>query len=252
MVKGIRYYLKYYNHRKFFRKAGVNVSDVFVASFPKSGNTWMRFILARALYTQQLDQDNLMLFFPTVHRSSAEEINKLPSPRYIKTHAPFFNLYPRTIYLYRDYRAVVVSAWFHARNKAGFSGTLDEFISSPLLRSFGPWYWHVQLALDWHSRHTDRMLLVRYESLVENPKENITRLLEFTGINPVIPVDEIIQRTTFNVLQQMEKTTRPGDVKPFFRSGALNNWREHLTPALERKLLSKKDREIMSQCGYVE
>jgi len=257
MIKGIRYYLKYNAHRKLFRAAGVNEKDFFLSSFPKSGNTWLRFILARALYDESvIDQNTLPKYFPTVHRSRAEEIRNLPGPRYIKTHATFFSLYPKTIYLHRDYRAVVVSAFFHAKNITGYNGTLKEFLSSSLLKSFGPWFWHVDSALDWKEMHPEKMLVLSYEKMLSEPVKAITDILDFTGIKPIISAEMIAEKSRFQTLASQESQLKQKGVSrtnhPFFRAGTADDWKNHLGEDELRLILDRKTTETMKRCGYLQ
>lgn len=254
MIKGLRYYIRYAAHRKLFREAGINEQDIFLASFPKSGNTWLRFILARALYPeQQITLQNIRDYFPTVYKSSASEIRRLASPRYIKTHAPFFSLYPKCIYIYRDYRAVVVSGWFHAKNKTGYTGTLSQFISSPVLKAFGHWHWHVNEAFEHHAKNPDKVLLLQYEKLLEFKAPEIERILKFCNITPIISAEEIMQKTSFGKLREVEIQAGNPDKQEgtFFRSGKAEDWRNFLSPEDEARVLTKENRSTMIRCGYL-
>ncbi len=257
MIKGIRYFLKYNTHRKLFREAGVNENDFFLASFPKSGNTWLRFILARAIYDEnEIDQNTLPKYFPTVHRSSAEDIRKLSGSRYIKTHAPFFALYPKCIYLHRDYRAVIVSAWFHAKNITGYTGTLKEFLYSPLLKSFGPWYWHVNTALQWKEKHPEKILVLSYEAMLQEPVESIKRILDFTEIKPIISPEQIAEKSQFQSLASQESELKQKDAsraaRTFFRSGNADDWKNHLDEDDLKLILDQETRNTMIRCGYLQ
>lgn len=252
MNKGLRYYAAYLHDKRLLKAAGVSESDVVLASFPKSGNTWLRYILARALYPEELiAQHNLLQYFPTVYKSTAEEMRKLPSPRFIKTHAAFMQLYPRCIYLVRDYRAVAVSGWFHAKNKAGYTGTLEEFMRGPLNNVFGPWHWHVNEALKRERSHPEKILLLQYETMLSEPEQTIERVLGFANIQPIVPVAEIARKTAFPQLQQLEKSDAHNPEQLFFRSGTRDDWKNHLTPELEAKLIDAPTRTILQRCGYL-
>lgn len=251
MIKGLRYYNAYLKDKRLFKAAGVSESDVILASFPKSGNTWLRYILARAIYPEgQINQQNLQHYFPTVYKNSAQEIKKLSSPRFIKTHAAFFNLYPRCIYMLRDIRAVAVSGWFHAKVKVNYTGSLEEFITGPLNKTFGPWHWHVSEALDYQQIHPTKILIVRYEELLSNPNQSIQQILDFTGLNPLVSTEEIKNQTSFQKLQQLEKSGGQNPEQLFFRSGNNEDWKQHLSAELESILLDEPTRIAMQRCGY--
>lgn len=252
MIKGLRYYNAYLKDKRLFKEAGINDRDVFLASFPKSGNTWLRYILARALFPEsQINQENLQHYFPTVYRNSAQEIKKLNSPRYIKTHSAFFSLYPRCIYMVRDVRAVAVSGWFHAKAKAKYTGSLDEFIEGPLNKTFGPWHWHVREALAHQKEHGERILIVRYEDLHAAPEENIQRILDFARIQSITTVADIAEKTAFGKLQQAERSEGSNPEQLFFRSGTVDDWKNHLTSEMESRLLEPPTRGVMEDCGYL-
>lgn len=255
MIKGIRYYKLYYKHKRLLRAAHVNSRDIFLVSYPKSGNTWLRFILARALYpADQMDLRSIQKYFPTIYRSTPAEMNSLQSPRYIKTHAPFFNLYPRSIYIYRDYRAVVVSAWYHAQNKLAYTGSISEFIRSPLLKTFGPWDWHVSLAQKLKLERPQNILELQYEKMLSQPEIEINRILQFCSIDPIISISEIQKLTAFETLRKGESVSgsRISDASGnhFFRKGVVDSWKEVLSMEDEQFLLTKSVRTVMKKCGY--
>src|SRR5438552_477978 len=108
--------LRWYRHRSLRR------ADVFLASYPRSGNTWLRFILCDLL-TGRSDQ------FEWVTRQTAElgEQGRVPAlfpdgGRVIKTHHSFRSDYGRAVCLVRDARDVVLSE--HALYLG--TGELDE------------------------------------------------------------------------------------------------------------------------------
>ncbi len=252
MIKGLRYYNAYLKDKRLFKEAGIGDRDVFLASFPKSGNTWLRYILARALYPEsQINQENLQHYFPTVYRNSTQEIKKLSSPRYIKTHSAFFSLYPKCIYIIRDYRQVILSAWHHAKNKSNYMGSLDEFVDSKMINAFGPWFWHVTEALNFQESAPEKMLILRYESMLSDPAKSVNEILKFTNLQPIIPVEEIVEKTSFVRLQTMEKQGGQNPEQLFFRSGTNDDWKKTADWVLENKLLDKPTHEVMKRCGYI-
>ncbi len=253
MIKGVRYFVSHARESRFLKQCNVGSQDVFIASFPKSGNTWLRFILARALYDEKtINTVNIDERFPSVHQNDVVKMKSLASPRYIKTHHAYFDLYPKTVYIYRDYRAVAVSAWFHAKNKSSFKGSLEEFIESDLLVSFGPWYWHLETAFAWKEKHPERILILRYEDVLHDTHKAITGLLNFIKLDPIVSIEEIVRKTSFAALQRLEKVTQPVNEQPFFRSGETDDWKKYMTPALEQMLLDKNNKAMLQRCGYLK
>jgi hypothetical protein len=84
--------------------------DVFVVSYPRSGNTWTRFLIANLIY-----QDDPVTFanveqrIPDIYTSSKRHLKKLPRPRMIKTHEYFDPRYKKVVYIVRDPRDVALS-----------------------------------------------------------------------------------------------------------------------------------------------
>lgn len=89
------------NKKKF------NNNDIFLASFPRSGNTWMRLLLSDLiLQTQGFSTGTGGNIIPDVYRVDIEEwnrdsrINQLPF-RIIKTHELLQEEYSKIIYSFR-------------------------------------------------------------------------------------------------------------------------------------------------------
>lgn len=257
MIKGIRYYLRLRQHRCILRDAQVTPEDVFLVSFPKSGNTWVRFIIANALFPgEEIDLRRIQSLLPTMHRSTPEEMRALPSPRYIKTHSAFFSLYPRALYICRDYRDVAVSAYFHAKNRGLANDGISAFLRSGLLNSFGPWHWHVTSALEQQEKFPEKIFFLRYEDLKADPAGKIEALLKFFRIRTTITPAEIAERTSFGSLRLTEEKggsrSLDGSGNFFFRKGESGDWKNHLTPDDERFLLAgHRTRGVMQRLGYL-
>jgi Sulfotransferase domain len=97
----------------------VRPDDTFLVSYPKSGNTWMRFLIANLLQQDPpvglLDADCLI---PIVDGKSKRFFDEMKSPRIIKSHFSFIPAYKRVIYVVRDPRDVVMSQ-YHYQIKRG-------------------------------------------------------------------------------------------------------------------------------------
>ena len=86
--------------------------DTFIVSYPKSGNTWTRFLIANLLQLDPpltlLDMERLV---PAVDGQTRGFFNAMPRPRVIRDHGPFNPQYKNIIYIVRDPRDVAVSAY---------------------------------------------------------------------------------------------------------------------------------------------
>src|SRR5437667_2434462 len=91
----------------------VRSDDTFVVSYPKSGSTWQRFLIANLLRPNEpISFLNVNGIVPDVYQTSEEELANHPSPRILKSHDAFTPRFPRSIYITRDPRSVAVSI-FH-------------------------------------------------------------------------------------------------------------------------------------------
>jgi hypothetical protein len=77
--------------------------DTFIASFPRSGNTWTRFLIANLMHTdRQVTFANIESMIPDSTALSSRAMKRVPRPRLVKTHEYFDPRYPKVIYLVRE------------------------------------------------------------------------------------------------------------------------------------------------------
>ena len=92
------------------RDAAVYPDDVFLVSYPKSGNTWMRFLVGNLVFPNDpITFANVERRVPSIYGMSGRKLRLVPRPRYIKSHEPFHSKYQNVIYVVRDPRDVAVS-----------------------------------------------------------------------------------------------------------------------------------------------
>lgn len=131
------------------RRHEVWPDDIFLVSFPKSGNTWMRFLLGNLLHPDKsvgfVDIENVV---PDIAGSPRADLRRVPRPRLIKSHDCFDPRYPRVIYIIRDPRDVAVSIYYYAKKVKNIDDSLplDAFVQTRFLvggRSYnGTWGEH--------------------------------------------------------------------------------------------------------------
>ena len=163
--------------------------DVFLVSFPKSGNTWTRFLIANLVYpNDRVDFASIHKLVPDPFVTWKRDFDSMPRPRIIKSHECFEPRYPRAMYIVRDPRDVVISQYHYHRkcNKIEDGYPMEKFVARFLAGDTCPHGSWGQSVTTWiTSRYNDpRFLLLRYEDLVSDPHRELARVATFLNIPP--------------------------------------------------------------------
>ncbi|NMO17563.1 sulfotransferase domain-containing protein [Pyxidicoccus fallax] len=185
--------------------------DVYIATYPKSGTTWMQMILVQLASGGRAEFDHILQASPYLDElmrfERVDHLERLPSPRLIKTHLSYEELRPprdaRIIFVTRDVKDTLVSCYHHAELAARFRSPFDLFMDA-MLRGRGPfrdWFAYMRSWLP--HRHDANVLWVRYEDLKSDLEGQVRRIAAFTGI----PLEEarlgdILQRCGFQYMKQ--------------------------------------------------
>jgi hypothetical protein len=240
------------------REFAYRPDDVVLASYPKSGSSWVRFILAN-LIAPESEADFLatQLLVPEISRNAmkhhAIDFEKLPSPRIMRTHALRFPECPRAIYLLRDGRDVMVSFYFHHKKFHAFAGTFLDFLRSDVRTA--EWDEHVASWL-FENPPRDGICVVRYEELLTDTFSGIKMMIEFSGLQSSDEqLRRAIERSTFDKMKAAEEKkglgyTQTGDATiAFVRKGESGNWREYFGDA-EKKIFKERYGEVLIKADY--
>src|SRR5262249_42861126 len=114
--------------------------DVFLTSYPRSGNTWTRFLVGNLVNREEsVTFANVERLVPDMYKHSDRTLRALPQPRLLKSHEPFDPRYRRIIYVVRDPRDVAVSNYFWEMKQGSVSEgyPIEQFV----LRWMQPVYW---------------------------------------------------------------------------------------------------------------
>jgi len=225
------------------RNLAVFPDDVFLLSYPKSGNTWTRFLVANLVCPEKRpDFSNINMIIPDPEALSKRTLAKLPRPRILKSHEYFNPRYPRIIYIVRDPRDVVLSQYhFQMKRKV-----IDE--SYPLLEFvqrfvdgktsiYGSWGENVA---GWMATryNTPDFLLLRYEDMIADAPRELGKIADFLGI-PRDPerISWAVEQSSAECMRELEKkqalkwtsTKNTRQDIPFVRTARSGNWRSTLT-----------------------
>lgn len=205
--------------------------DVVVISFPKSGRTWLRFLLNHA--DVKLKYDHAGAEIKRGHRF--DEIADRP-----RDWAGW-----RVIFMHRDPRDTVVSGYFQAtkrlKDKHGFAGGMSEFLHSPHYGLAKIALYNLRwLGSAWQFRD---FTALSYEALHEDGASELARLIDFaTGRAPRDGiVDRALAAGSFDNMRRLELALagrrdnalrlgggRAGDPEGMkTRKGRVGGWREH-------------------------
>jgi len=186
--------------------------DILLASYPKSGNTWIRFLLANLLFPdQEIGFGNLHKFILDPDATTQRDFVHAPRPRIIKTHGPFDARYRRVICVVRDPRDVALSQYHYLRKlrRIGDDFPLDqfitEFLAGDLKRKPGSWGENVGSWLAARSAHPG-FFLVRYEDLLANTANELMRVARFAGFTATSDlIARAIGRSSADRMRENEK-----------------------------------------------
>jgi estrone sulfotransferase len=203
----------------------IEPGDVFLVSFPRSGNTWLRHMLV-AVHPALGPSDSRNIWHVSPSLEETAELSTDPSvaprPRLIKSHRPFDARYPRVIYLLRDGRDAAYSFYIHQRQH-GYCGSFRDFLVSGAAYRGCPWHEHVE---SWLSRNLgSRLLLMRYEEMLANPQFQLRRAVAFLGW--CISDDEIQRAVDESAIDRMRNEERSGIYLGHVGHRRRRGWRAH-------------------------
>ena len=185
--------------------------DIFLVSFPKSGNTWTRFLIANLAFpNERVDFASIHQLVPDPYVTYKRDFDRMPHPRIIKSHECFEPRYPRAMYIVRDPRDVVISQYHYHRkcNKIEDGYPMEKFVARFLAGDTCPHgSWGESVTTWLTSRHNDpRFLLLRYEDLVADPRRELARVAKFMNIDADAErISKAVERSAADNMRKLEK-----------------------------------------------
>jgi|SRR5271169_1375221 len=237
--------------------------DIFLVSYPKSGNTWSRFLIANLAYPDEpATFANINRLIPDPWALSKRYLKKLPRPRILKSHEPFDPRYKNVICVVRDPRDVVLSEYhFDVKRQLIAEGTPIEervglFLAGETCPN-GSWGENVSSWIATRQNHP-RFLLVRYEDLESNTTGELARIARFLNIDAAPErLALAAERSTADRMRKLEKaqahlwssTKETRKDKPFVRAAKSGGWRAELPPSSIAQIESAWG-PLMKKLGY--
>jgi len=266
MIYGIRVVLKYIlGTDKAERNFAVFPDDVFVVSYPRSGNTWTRFLIANLAHPGEIVSfANIERLIPDTSSQSNRALKRTPRPRIIKTHEYFDHRYRKMIYIVRDPRDVALSLYNFQRkyrqipDDYPLDASVDDFVCGNLIsKDWGTWGENVASWLYTRSNSTD-FLLLRYEDMLADTPRELARIARHLGIEASSErLQSVINQCSADRMREMEKreenewvaTKKHRKDIPFVGVAKAGGWRTNLPQSCVAQIESAWG-ELMTRLGY--
>lgn len=218
---------------------GLHADDVYLASFPKSGNTWVRFFFLNLVSLREWE--GRAVDFGVLDRVMVElgKSNLLKEPEYgsiprlVKTHFSRADRLPqrRTVLIVRDPRDVMVSFYKYDQKRTA-RVNFGDF--SDQLR-------HPRFGLEAWYRHTESWLplathVLHYEALRTDDVGTFSAVLRALDIEAEAAViEEAVRRSRFDQVRKIEEKhgisnpERYADGFKFARGGKSGAWQDYFS-----------------------
>jgi hypothetical protein len=245
-----------------YRHRGLKPTDAFVASYPRSGSTWLRFLLLELLTRDDaagFDSVNQMI--PDVGGQQSCPPLLAGGGRLIKTHEAYRSEYRKAVYLVRDARDVVISEFEYESANERISEDFEAFVMLFLrgrVNGYGSWQDHVASWLDSSLAADDRLLVVKFEEMKAHTEDTLSEILDFLGVSrDRMAIREAIANNNLQRMKEKEDlapqtsaySRERADQKRFIRSGSTGGWRARLTES-QAQLIERRAGAGLVRMGY--
>lgn len=238
--------------------------DFFIASYPRSGNTWLVNVLEDYLSAQRAE------FAPSPYGGDLRKLKNGLDVKFAGSYTPnrpvgvktHWNRYrfrdanppdAPVIYVLRDVRDVMVSQFMYEYGFRGRDPIQAEHPDPHLLLSFideqAPrWREHVTSWLMEPSVY--EVLTVRYEELKGDFASTLQRVEGFLGIPPVEDISEIQRRylDEFNG-KDNHQAVFDGNNSRFYRKGVVGDWKNYFNPD-HLEAIKESTGQVLLDLGY--
>ncbi|CAL1271329.1 unnamed protein product [Larinioides sclopetarius] len=229
--------------------------DIVIASYPKTGTHWLQYIVLQITSKGESYpsfNDCIYNKVPFMEMTGPEAIDNMKDLRIYKNHYRY-NMVPKNskskvLYIYRNPEDTLVSLYHFLQSsleeQINFDGFFEGFIAGDI--EYGSYFKHVSSYLA--HKDDDNLLLVSYEKLHANRREETLRIAKFLGEGyyQCLSDDEsllgkILERTSFEYTKKNLFFTLPRNktsesstdesehVINFFRKGTVGDGKKSLS-----------------------
>ncbi|KAG8201901.1 hypothetical protein JTE90_027379 [Oedothorax gibbosus] len=236
--------------------------DVIICSFPKTGTSWLQYIVQQIISKGQPLPKFMDLYYkiiPFIEMAGIEAVEALTKPRIYKHHFSQ-NAIPirdnaKYIYIYRNPEDVLISYFHFCANIVEEVLTIDDFLEDFVkgILWYGDYCDHVLSFLSQAKR--ENVFVCTYENLISNRKEEVLRLAKFLGeehyeylSKDEATLDRIVAQTEFEYMkanvammlpemkQEEESSGGPDRKVDYFRKGIVGDGKKSLTESQLKKI----------------
>ncbi len=225
--------------------------DTFLVSYPKSGNTWTRFLIANLLSPDRpADFKSINRLVPDPAADSKRQFERMPRPRVIKSHFCFDPRYPRVIYVVRDPRDVVISEYHYQRktrridDQYPLAEYVPRFIRGETYPENGSWGEHVTSWINVRAG-SRKLLLLHYERMLADTVTELARIASFLNVSADSErLKRVAELSSVERMRSLEKkqssasslTKSSRQDVAFVRAARSGGWRSELPAALAAQI----------------
>jgi hypothetical protein len=238
--------------------------DTFLVSFPRSGNTWTRFLVCNLINPDDpVNFAQLESRIPEIYDVTDRALRAFPRPRIIKSHECFDPRYKKIVYIVRDPRDVLISYYEFQLKRRVISEELSledfvpRFIESEIEPKTGSWRDHV---VSWTATRGGQknFLLLRYEDMLADTQKESTKIAAFLGLDSsperiaravALSSADRMRKLEKEQSRQWKETKKTRQDKPFVRKAASGGWKSILSERSVAQLESAWG-EVMRSAGY--
>ena len=244
-----------------YRRADLNPEDAFLVSYPRSGMTWLRFLLFEALTNKSPIFGTIKEAVPslTKHHNAAVVLGQ--GGRLIQSHEKFSDGDRRVIYTVRDARSVALSEYQWQRRLGLEPGSLDRFIADFVRGKSNPWGSWDQHVLFWFASEParcDHLHVIKFEDLKRDTVETLRLALSFLGAE--MTSEELRLVVDNNSVERMRtkeddarergwRSRARSDIR-FVNQGRPDGWRDELNPQ-QTEAIEARFQSTLERLGYL-
>ena len=252
---------QFFSYENFISALNYNAKDddLFIVSFPKCGSTWTQYIVYLIINNcVPLDKEHKMSeYIPFFEADGALAVEKLPSPRVIKTHLSY-DMIPKNsnskyIFIARNPKDCVVSFYYHTKGfkdaynftDGKFDDYFELFINGQV--DYGDYFQHL---LSWLPHSSEQnILFLTYESMKRDSKSAIFSIANFIGkkyfdllSENINILDNVLKYSDVESMKKEDNrwymSQRVENTK-FVRKGIIGDWKNHLTEEQSKRIDKK-------------